>query len=191
MKLERIYYFADSYFVQGYSWDDLEALYIAFRNESSKSRLQFKEEILRVKKLLQESKHEQIEKWLEAEMSSTSLDRIELIQRFVHIMLPLIEKYEYNPEISYVPLQAFPYMLETYITPQTNVTAFNVWELQQEGDTYIAHLLKDIDYIERMFEQNNTEEIENVLNVSKSIGVYFLESESRAEFLQLLKEGVS
>lgn len=191
MNLERIYYFASAEFVQAYSWDELEAVYINFRNNSSEDRLQFKEELLHLKKLLEENKHEQIEQWLEREMYSTDLDKIELIQEFIEIMLPIIEKYEYSPEISYVPLKAFKYMLATYITPKNNIIAFNVWKVQQEGDTYIAHLMKDVDYIEKAFEQNDASKIGEILKISNDEGVYVLESQYRDEFIQLFKEHVS
>lgn len=190
MKLERIYYFAEAEFIPGHSWDELEAVYIRSRKSSHEDRLRFKEELLYIKKLLEENQHDQIGKWLKEEMASTRLNRIELIEEFVYIMLPFIEKYEYKPEIAYVPLQAFQYMLETYITSDMDVTYFNVWEVQEEGDTFIAHFLKDIDYIESIFKQNNTAQIEKVLQISKNTGLYVLESEHRGEFLQFVKEWV-
>lgn len=191
MNLEMIYYFASAEFIPGYSWGELEAVYIDFRKNSSEDRLQFKEELLYLKKLLEENKHAQIEQWLKKEMYSTDLDKIELIQKFIEIMLPIIEKYEYNPEIPYVPLQAFKYMLATYITPKNNIIAFNVWEVQHEGDTYISHLMKDVDYIEEAFKQSDASKIGEILKIANNLGVYVLESQYRDEFIQLLKERVS
>lgn len=190
MNLEMIHYFAEAEFIPGHSWDELEAVYIRSRKINSNERLQFKEELLHIKKLLEDNQHDQIEKWLKEEMASTRLNRIELIEKFVQTMLPLIEKYEYKTEIAYVPLQAFQYMLETYITSDMDVTYFNVWEVHEEGDTFIAHFLKDIDYIESIFKQNDTAQIEKVLQISKNTGVYVLESEHRGEFLQFVKEYV-
>ena len=192
MKLEQTYYFSNAEFVPGRSWEELEEVYIYYRRLESKDRLQFKEELLYLNKLFQENKHKQIEQWVAEEMYATRLHEIELVQEFIEIMLPIIEKYEYKPEIPYVPLKAFKYMLATYITPKINIwMEFDVWEVQQEGDTYIVHLLKDIDYIEKAFEQNDTLKIEEILKISKDEGVYVLESEYRDEFIQLFKEHVS
>jgi len=192
VKLEQTYYFSNAEFVPGRSWEELEEVYIYYRRLESKDRLQFKEELLYLNKLFQENKHKQIEQWVAEEMYATRLHEIELVQEFIEIMLPIIEKYEYKPEIPYVPLKAFKYMLATYITPKINIwMEFDVWEVQQEGDTYIVHLLKDIDYIEKAFEQNDTLKIEEILKISKDEGVYVLESEYRDEFIQLFKEHVS
>lgn len=191
MKLEMTYYFAETEFVPGYSWAELETIYVQFRENNYKYRLQFKNELLYLKKLLAENNHSDLIHLLEEELSATRLDTIEKIKKFINIMLPIIEKYDYNHEIIYEPLKAFKYMLDTYIIPEVNVTSFNVRHLQHEGDTYIAHLLKDLDYIEQAFTFNEISKIQQILEISRNSGVYILESPYGNEFIQFIKEEVS
>ena len=191
MKLEMTYYFAEAEFVPGYSWAELEAVYVQFRQNYYEDRLQFKNELLYLKKKLAENNQSEVIRLLEEEMSSTRLNNIEIIQEFIDIMLPIIEKYDYNHEIIYEPLKAFKYMLDTYIIPEVNVTSFNVRHLQHEGDTYIAHLLKDLDYIEQAFTFNEISKIQHILETLRNSGVYILESPYGNEFIQFIKEEVS
>jgi len=189
MKLEKIHYFAECYFFSGMLWSEFDELYKEFRRSPIEFRHQFKNEVLYVNQLFNEKNFETIDLVIkESNLSDTRIHNIEFLHRFVNVILPLIEKYDYKPEIIYEPFKVFQYMLENYIIPSDGFPYIFESELQEEGDTYVSHLLKDVEAIQELFTKNDRSKIEHI---SSSSGVYILNTANGERFLKHLKDNLS
>lgn len=194
VELEEIKYFLDAHFFSGIGWELIEDAVIDHRKLSKEERTKFKEEILYVKNLLDQNQFDIVEQiMVKNDLEDTKLFDIDKMQRFVNEILPLIEKFEFKKEISYIPLKSLKYMFDTLIIPTKTSLSFEFFanEIQREGDTFIQHFLQDLQFVENAFKENNESTIQELIQLSNDSGVYILESEYRDSFIQEVKESLS
>ncbi|MFE3576855.1 hypothetical protein [Lysinibacillus sp. NPDC059133] len=192
--IEEIKYFIEAYFYQGIGWDLIEDAVIDHRSISKEERTKFKEEILYIKNLLDQNQFEIVNKIIVSnDLEGTKVSAIEGMQRFVNAILPLIEKFEFKKEISYIPLKSLKYMIETIIIPTDTSLSYPFFSafIQKEGDTFIQHFKQDLEYVEQAFKENDTSKIEEILQISHEKGVYIFDSEYRDSFIQEVMESLS
>lgn len=125
-------------------------------------------------------------------MEYTQVFDVKAIQRLVNEILPIIEKYEYKEDISYVPLKALTYTFDTIIIPTKMFLSFDLIasDIQREGDTFIQHFKQDLQY-EKAFKESDETKIGEILQISNKKGVSIFESEYRDSFIQEVMEKLS
>lgn len=176
-------YFLQAHFYPMIEWEQLEDAVIDYRKVSRKDRFKFKEEILYFKQLLAQKQYDKIQDIINVYDLEYTLDEI---QRLVNEILPIIEKYEYKEDISYVPMKALNYTLDTIIIPTHTFLSFDfiAIDIQREGDTFIQHFKQDLQYVEKTFRENDETKKKELLKIANDTGVYILESEYRDSFIQ-------
>lgn len=194
IELKEIKYFAQAHFFQSFGWDMLEEAVIDHRRVSREERAKFKEEVLYVKKLLDENQLKKVEQLIaKTDLEYTKLFRIDGMQSFVNEVLPLIEKFEFKSDVPYKPLESLKYVLDTIILPTKTSLSFEfiAIDIQKEGDTFIQHFLQDLQYVEKAFQEENELIIQEILQISNDSGVYIFESEDKSSFIEEVKESLS
>ncbi|MGE7953893.1 hypothetical protein [Lysinibacillus xylanilyticus] len=192
--LDETKYFLQAHFYPLIEWEQLEDAVIDHRKVSREERLKFKEEILYLKQLLNQKQYEKIQNIINInDLESTQVYDVKEIQKLVNEILPLIEKYEYKEDISYIPLKALTYTFDTIIIPTKTFLSFDfiTIDIQREGDTFIQHFKQDLQYIEKAFKENDETKIEEILQISNKKGVSIFESEYRDSFIQEVMEKLS
>lgn len=185
--LDETKYFLHAHFYPLIEWEQLEDAVIDHRKLSRKERLKFKEEILYLKQLLAQKQYDKIQDIINVnDLEYTQVCDVKEIQRLVNEVLPIIEKYEYKEDISYVPLKALNYMFDTIIIPTKTFLSFDfiAIDIQREGDTFIQHFKQDLQYIEKAFKESDETKIGKILQISNKKGVSIFESEFRDSFIQ-------
>ncbi|MGE8001272.1 hypothetical protein ACQKOF_22020 [Lysinibacillus sp. NPDC093190] len=193
-KLDETKYFLQVYFAPQVEWEQLEDAVIDHRKLSRKERLKFKEEILYLKQLLNQNQYDKIQDIINIKyLEYTQVFDVRAIQRLVNEILPIIEKYEYKKDISYVPLKALTYTFDTIIIPTNMFLSFDLIaiDIQREGDTFIQHFKQDLQYVEKTFSENDETKKKELLKIANDKGVYILESEYRDSFIQEMFEKLS
>lgn len=192
--LDETKYFLQAHFYPMIEWEQLEDAVIDYRKVSRKERLKFKDEILYLKQLLAQKQYDKIQDIINVnDLEYTQVCDVKEIQKLVNEILPIIEKYEYKEDISYVPLKALNYTLDTIIIPTKTFLSFDfiAIDIQREGDTFIQHFKQDLKYVEQAFKENDKSKIEEILQISHEKGVYIFESEYRNSFIQEVMENLS
>ncbi|MET4562710.1 hypothetical protein ABIA69_003901 [Lysinibacillus parviboronicapiens] len=192
--LDETKYFLQAHFYPLIEWEQLEDAVIDHRKLSRKERLKFKEEILYLKQLLAQKQYDKIQDIINVnELEYTQVCDVKEIQRLVNEVLPIIEKYEYKEDISYVPLKALNYIFDTIIIPTKTFLSFDfiAIDIQREGDTFIQHFKQDLQYIEKAFKESDETKIGKILQISNKKGVSIFESEYRDSFIQEVMEKLS
>ncbi|QPQ31097.1 hypothetical protein [Lysinibacillus sp. JNUCC 51] len=187
-------YFLQAHFYPMIEWEQLEDAVIDFRKVSRKDRFKFKEEILYFKQLLAQKQYDKIQDIINVyELEYTQVCDVDEIQRLVNEILPIIEKYEYKEDISYVPMKALYYIFDTIFIPTKTFLSFDfiAIDIQREGDTFIQHFKQDLQYVEKTFSENDETKKKELLKIANDKGVYILESEYRDSFIQEMFEGLS
>lgn len=187
-------YFLRAHFYPSIEWEQLEDAVIDYRKLSRKERLKFKEEILYLKQLLAHKQYDKIQDIIKVnDLEYTQVCDVDEIQRLVNDILPIIEKYEYKEDISYVPLKALNYTFDTIIIPPKTFLSFDDFaiDIQREGDTFIQHFKQDLQFVEKTFNENDETKKKELLKIANDKGVYILESEYRDSFIQEMFEGLS
>ncbi len=192
--LDETKYFLQVYFAPQVEWEQLEDAVIDHRKLSRKERLKFKEEILYLKQLLNQNQYDKIQDIINInDLEYTQVFDVKAIQRLVNEILPIIEKYEYKEDITYVPLKALTYTFDTIIIPTKIFLSFDfiASDIQREGDTFIQHFKQDLQYIEKAFKESDETKIGEILQISNKKGVSIFESEYRDSFIQEVMEKLS
>jgi len=187
-------FFLQAHFYPMIEWEQLEDAVIDYRKVSRKDRFKFKEEILYFKQLLAQKQYDKIQDIINVyDLEYTQVCDVDEIQRLVNEILPIIEKYEYKEDISYVPLKALNYTFDTIIIPPKTFLSFDDFaiDIQREGDTFIQHFKQDLQYVEKTFSENDETKKKELLKIANDKGVYILESEWRNSFIQEMFEGLS
>lgn len=186
---EELKYFLGPHFGPEIDWELIEYAVIDHRQLSKKVRSKFKEELLYMKQLLEQNQYDKLQHIIEKhDLEDTKLYDIETIQRFIDEVLPIIEKYEYKKGIPYVPFKALNYLFDKILIPTKTLLSFDfiAIDIKREGDTFIHHILQDLQYVERAFMEQDEAKIQYVLQLSSKKGVNFLESQYRDEFIQVV-----
>lgn len=186
---EELKYFLGPHFGPEIDWELIEYAVIDHRQLSKKVRSKFKEELLYMKQLLEQNQYDKLQHIIEKhDLEDTKLYDIETIQRFIDEVLPIIEKYEYKKGIPYVPFKALNYLFDKILIPTKTLLSFDfiAIDIKREGDTFIHHILQDLQYVERAFIEQDEAKIQYVLQLSSKKGVNFLESQYRDEFIQVV-----
>ncbi|MFF2175673.1 hypothetical protein ACFVT8_04280 [Lysinibacillus sp. NPDC058147] len=191
---EELKYFLGPHFGPEIDWKLIEYAVIDHRQLSKKVRSKFKEELLYMKQLLEQNQYDKLQHIIEKhDLEDTKLYDIETIQRFIDEVLPIIEKYEYKKGIPYVPFKALNYLFDKIIIPTKTLLSFDfiAIDIKREGDTFIHHILQDLQYVEKAFMEQDDAKIQYVLQLSSKKGVNFLESQYRDEFIQVVTNELS
>lgn len=186
MKLELLEYFSIAYMTPGTELEEIEEIYKQFRRLTFDERQAFKQEILYVEQLLQTNNNAEITRICETYLSDSLLTVPLNLAKFISLILPIIEKYEYNPKRKYIELSALEYVLHTYLLPNTLWIQFIYEDIQREDDTFIAHLKKDIALVEQAFTKQDAILLEKITKLSDSAGMYILLTNERDEFIENL-----
>ncbi|MGE7675462.1 hypothetical protein ACQKMV_18060 [Lysinibacillus sp. NPDC094403] len=191
---EELKYFLGPHFGPEIGWELIEYAVIDHRQLSKKERSKFKEELLHMKKLLEQNQYDKIQQIIEKnDLEDTKLCNIEKIQRFIDEVLPIIEKYEYKKGIPYVPFKALNYLFDKIIIPAKTFLSFDfiAIDIKREGDTFIHHILQDLQYVEKAFMEQDEAKIQKLQQLSKEKGVTIFESQYRDEFIQVVTNELS
>jgi len=191
---EELKYFLGPHFGPEIDWELIEYAVIDHRQLSKKVRSKFKEELLYMKQLLEQNQYEKIQQIIERhDLEDTKLYDIETIQRFIDEVLPIIEKYEYKKGIPYVPFKAINYLFDKIIIPAKTFLSFDfiAIDIKREGDTFIHHILQDLQYVEKAFMEQDEAKIQKLLQLSKKKGVTIFDSQYRDEFIQVVTNELS
>lgn len=191
---EELKYFLGPHFGPEIDWEQIEYAVIDHRQLSKKVRSKFKEELLYMKHLLEQNQYEKIQQIIEKyDLKDTKLNDIEKIQRFIDVVLPIIEKYEYKKGIPYVPFKALNYLFDKIIIPAKTFLSFDfiAVDIKREGDTFIHHILQDLQYVEMAFMEQDEAKIQKLQQLSKEKGVTIFESQFRDEFIQVVTNELS
>lgn len=191
---EELKYFLGPHFGPEIGWELIEYAVIDHRQLSKKERSKFKEELLYMKKLLEQNQYDKIQQIIEKnDLEDTKLCNIEKIQRFIDEVLPIIEKYEYKKGIPYVPFKALNYLFDTIIIPTKTFLSFDFIAIyiKKEGDTFIHHILQDLQYVKKAFVEKDEAKIQKLRKLSKEKGVNILETQYRDEFIQVVTNELS
>ncbi len=191
---EELKYFLGPHFGPEIDWELIEYAVIDHRQLSKKVRSKFKEELLYMKQLLEQNQYEKIQQIIERhDLEDTKLYDIETIQRFIDEVLPIIEKYEYKKGIPYVPFKAINYLFDKIIIPAKTFLSFDfiAIDIKKEGDTFIHHILQDLQYVEKAFMEQDEAKIQKLQQLSKEKGVTIFESQYRDDFIQVVTNELS
>lgn len=187
MNLELLEYFSLAYMVPGTNMEEVEEVYKQFRRLTFEERQAFKQEVLYVKELLDTNNHQEIKRVCEAYLSDSSLTHPPNLVMFISLIIPIIEKYEYDSTRGYKQLEVFEYVLHTYFLSNVTWDQFIYEDIQREDDTLLAHLKKDIELIEEAFDKQDTALLNELTQISEAAGMYILRTEHRETFLDYLK----
>jgi len=187
-------YFLGPHFGPGIGWELIEHAVIDHRKLSREERSKFKEELLHIKQLLEQNQYDKIQQIIDKnDLENTKLYDIKKIQRFIDEILPIIEKYEYKEDIPYVPFKALNYLFDTVIIPTKTLLSFDfiVIDIKREGDTFIHHILQDLQYVKKVFMEKDEIKIQKLLQLAREREVYILDSQYRDEFIQVVTNELS
>ncbi|QPQ30398.1 hypothetical protein [Lysinibacillus sp. JNUCC 51] len=191
---EELKYFLGPHFGPEIDWELIEYAVIDHRQLSKKVRSKFKEELLYMKQLLEQNQYEKIQQIIKKhDFEDTKLYDIEKIQRFIDEVLPIIEKYEYKKGIPYVPFKALYYLFDKIIIPAKTFLSFDfiAIDIKREGDTFIHHILQDLQYVEKAFMEQDEAKIQKLQQLSKEKGVTIFDSQYRDDFIQVVTNELS
>lgn len=191
---EELKYFLGPYFGPEIDWELIEYAVIDHRQLSKKVRSKFKEELLYMKQLLEQNQYDKLQQIIEKhDLEDTKLYDIEKIQRFIDEVLPILEKYEYKKGIPYVPFKALNYLFDKIIIPTKTLLSFDfiAIDIKREGDTFIHHILQDLQYVEKAYMEQDEAKIHKLQQLSKEKGITIFESQYRDEFIQVVTNELS
>ncbi|MFJ7185149.1 hypothetical protein [Lysinibacillus xylanilyticus] len=191
---EELKYFLGPHFGPEIDWELIEYAVIDHRQLSKKARSKFKEELLYMKQLLEQNQYEKIQQIIKKhDFEDTKLYDIEKIQRFIDEVLPIIEKYEYKKGIPYVPFKALNYLFDKIIIPAKTFLSFDfiAIDIKREGDTFIYHILQDLQYVKKAFMEQDEAKIQKLQQLSKEKGVTIFDSQYRDDFIQVVTNELS
>ncbi|MGE7913692.1 hypothetical protein [Lysinibacillus xylanilyticus] len=192
--LKELKYFLGPYFGSEIGWELIEYAVINHRKLSREERSKFKEELLYIQQLLEQNQYDKIQQIIEKnDFENTKLYDIDKIQRFIDEILPIIEKYEFKEEIPYVPFKALNYLFDTINIPAKAFLSFDfiAIDIKREGDTFIHHILQDLQYVKKVFIEKDETKIEKLLQLAREKGVYILDPQYRDEFIQVVTNELS
>jgi len=68
---------------------------------------------------------------------------------------------------------------------------FRAYDIKRQGDTFIHHILQDLQYVKKVFIEKDETKIEKLLQLAREKGVYILDSQYRDEFIQVVTNELS